>query len=73
MEEEVEYTACAKKPCFGPFLRHCTSFTRCSAAGSATRLELRGFFWGLLCQTEGPGERWRRRWESVPGVGPLAK
>ena len=27
---------------------------------------------GLLCQTQGPGERWRRRRESVPGVGPLA-
>ena len=28
---------------FGALLRDCTSFTRCSAAGAATRLELRGF------------------------------
>ena len=52
-------------------LRHCTSFTRCSAAGVATWLELRGFFGPLVSDTRA-GERKRRRRESVPGVGPLA-
>ena len=70
-KETVKLSACAKTLEFGTFLRHCTSFTRCSAAGVATRLELRGFLGPLVSDT-GAGERWRRRRESVPGVGPLA-